>query len=201
MVCETLCEAPGLRDLHQQLAEVLALEKAKERGRRVLQALDYVLVILDAAPAHPFAHIAQEIRLPAAKSQTMKPRRVRRLRSTKNMSGPGIGVVALYWEVSPHTRTRAKSLRATIGTSIRQGETNFTTPRLADKLLPSGPFAAGTHAQLSRIRRPLPIFMSERPIRLFWLIVGRYPFADYGYIKADASHIAEFPVDNLVNES
>jgi hypothetical protein len=40
----------------------------------------------------------------------MKPRRVRRLRSTENMSGPGIGVVALYWEISPHTGTRAKSL-------------------------------------------------------------------------------------------
>jgi len=33
------CGRLGLRDLHQQLAEVLALEQAKERGRRVLQAL------------------------------------------------------------------------------------------------------------------------------------------------------------------
>src|SRR5215475_11852755 len=54
----------GLRDLHQQLAEVLALEQAKKRGRCVLQALDHVLAILDAAAAHPFAHIVQEIRLP-----------------------------------------------------------------------------------------------------------------------------------------
>jgi hypothetical protein len=30
-------DQPGLRDLHQQLAEVLALEQAKERGRRVAE--------------------------------------------------------------------------------------------------------------------------------------------------------------------
>jgi hypothetical protein len=94
-------DQPGLRDLHQQLAEVLALEQAKERGRRILQALDHVLAILDAAAAHPFAHTRRKSPCRAAKSQTMKPRRVRRLRSTENISGPGIGVVALYWEISP----------------------------------------------------------------------------------------------------
>jgi hypothetical protein len=56
-------DLPGSCDLHQQLAEVLALEQAKERGWRILQALDHVLAILDAAAAHPFAHVAQEIRL------------------------------------------------------------------------------------------------------------------------------------------
>ncbi len=28
-------------------------------------------------------------------------RKVRRLRSTENMPGPGIGVAALYWAISP----------------------------------------------------------------------------------------------------
>src|SRR5262249_38027828 len=46
----------------------------------------------------------------AAKSETMNPRRSRRLRSTENMSGPGIGLVALYCAMSPHTGMRAKSL-------------------------------------------------------------------------------------------
>jgi len=31
----------------------------------------------------------------------MKPRNVGRLCSTENMSGPGIGVAALYWAISP----------------------------------------------------------------------------------------------------
>jgi hypothetical protein len=43
-------DLPGSRDLHQQLAEVLALEQAKERGRRVLQALDHVLAIAYVVP-------------------------------------------------------------------------------------------------------------------------------------------------------
>src|SRR5262245_51180158 len=46
----------------------------------------------------------------AAKSETMKPRRRRRLRKTENMSGPGIGVVMLYCAISPQTGMRAKSL-------------------------------------------------------------------------------------------
>jgi hypothetical protein len=87
-------DLPGSCDLHQQLAEVLALEQAEERGRRVLQALDHVLAVLHAAAAHPFAHLAQEIRLPGGEIPDNEPRSVRRLRSTENMSGPAIGVVA-----------------------------------------------------------------------------------------------------------
>jgi hypothetical protein len=37
-------DQPGLRDLHQQLAQVLALEQAKESGRRILQALERVRI-------------------------------------------------------------------------------------------------------------------------------------------------------------
>src|SRR5262245_2364777 len=46
----------------------------------------------------------------AAKSETMNPRRRRRLRRTDNMSGPGMGVVMLYCAISPQTGMRAKSL-------------------------------------------------------------------------------------------
>src|SRR5215831_4502742 len=45
-----------------------------------------------------------------AKSETMNPRRRRRLRNTENMSGPGIGLVALYCAIRPQTGMRAKSL-------------------------------------------------------------------------------------------
>src|SRR5437588_3521525 len=53
----------SLRDLDQQLAEILALQQAEEGGRRVLQPFDHVLAILDLAAAQPLRHVAQEVAL------------------------------------------------------------------------------------------------------------------------------------------
>jgi hypothetical protein len=58
----------------------------------------------------PFAHVAQEIRLPSGEIPDEKPRRVKRLRSIENTSGPDFGAEALYLEISTHTGTLAKSL-------------------------------------------------------------------------------------------
>ena len=54
---------PSRRHFHQHLAEILALQQAEERSRRLLQPVDDVLAILEAAAAHPFADVAQEIAL------------------------------------------------------------------------------------------------------------------------------------------
>ena len=51
----------GLGDLDQQLAEVLAIQKADEAFGGGLEAVEDVLAIVDLAVAHPFAHIAQEV--------------------------------------------------------------------------------------------------------------------------------------------
>jgi hypothetical protein len=82
-------DQPGLRDLHQQLAEVLALEQAKERGRRILLALDHGLAIPDAAAAHPFAHIAQEIRLPGSEIPDDEAAQSQALAQHREHVGPG----------------------------------------------------------------------------------------------------------------
>ena len=60
---------PILRDLHQHLAEVLALQHAEERARRILQPLDDVLAIFEAARAHPFAGVTQEFSLAAGETR------------------------------------------------------------------------------------------------------------------------------------
>src|SRR5215813_5939672 len=49
-----------IRYLHQQLAEVAALEQAHERLRRILQAACDVLAVLDAPGLHPLAHVGDE---------------------------------------------------------------------------------------------------------------------------------------------
>jgi putative tryptophan/tyrosine transport system substrate-binding protein len=99
-------DQPGLRDLHQQLAEVLALEQAKERRGRILQALDHVLAILDAAAAHPFGHIAQEIRLPSSEIPDddevgADPVEMGLLASLSRPGGNMTGVINLNLEVGP----------------------------------------------------------------------------------------------------
>jgi hypothetical protein len=66
-------------------------------------ALDHVLARLDAAAAHPFAHTPQEIRHPSGEISDDVAA------EGQALAGPGIGMVALYWEISPHTGTRTKS--------------------------------------------------------------------------------------------
>src|SRR5262245_11704978 len=51
------------RQPHQHLAEVLALQQAEERRRRILQPVDDILAVFDAAAADPLARLAQEIGL------------------------------------------------------------------------------------------------------------------------------------------
>src|SRR4026208_1938970 len=46
--------------LHQQLAEVAALEQSHEGLRRILQPARDVFAVLDASGLHPLAHIANE---------------------------------------------------------------------------------------------------------------------------------------------
>src|SRR5262249_55204425 len=48
---------PFRAQLHLQLAEVLAAQEPDEGARRCLEALDDVLLVLEAAGAHPFAHL------------------------------------------------------------------------------------------------------------------------------------------------
>src|SRR4030095_5295010 len=49
-----------VRHLHQQLAEVAALEQSHERLRRILQAARDVLAVLDASGLHPLTHVVDE---------------------------------------------------------------------------------------------------------------------------------------------
>ena len=50
-----------LRDPHQPLAEILAAQQPDQRARRLLQPVDHVLAVLDAAFLQPRRHVAQEI--------------------------------------------------------------------------------------------------------------------------------------------
>src|SRR4051794_31341717 len=50
-----------LRDAHHELAEVLALEQAHEGLRRVVEAVDHVLAVLDPALAQPLADLGREL--------------------------------------------------------------------------------------------------------------------------------------------
>ena len=74
------------RDTNKHLAEILAAEEPDQLPRRVVESVDDVLAVLDATFAQPRRHIAQEIGLRAAKSETMKPRKVSRLVRIARMS-------------------------------------------------------------------------------------------------------------------
>src|SRR5215470_3053316 len=50
----------GIRsELDLQLAEILATQQSDEGARRVLKTLDNILLVLEAAAAHPFTHLAE----------------------------------------------------------------------------------------------------------------------------------------------
>src|ERR1051326_8278819 len=51
----------SLRDAHELLAEVLALQEPDESLRRVLQPIRDILAILDAALLDPLRHVADEV--------------------------------------------------------------------------------------------------------------------------------------------
>src|SRR5947209_10779173 len=60
--CSTIWIVIGsLRDAHELLAEVLALQQTHEGLRRVLQPRGNVLAIFDAALLDPLRHVADEI--------------------------------------------------------------------------------------------------------------------------------------------
>ena len=102
----------ALRARHpdQHLAEVLALQKAEERGGRF------------SMPSTTCSRYCEPAASAAIHRPRVRDRRAgRRIRETRNraaerscaatdtMSGPGTGAVALYCAISPHTGMRAKS--------------------------------------------------------------------------------------------
>src|SRR5580658_1134210 len=56
MACVTVVDS--LRHAHHELAEILPREQSHEPARRVLESLDQLLAIADAAGAQPRAHVA-----------------------------------------------------------------------------------------------------------------------------------------------
>src|SRR5262245_54798848 len=57
-ILRRMCRA---RHSHDRLSEILALQHADERLRRMLQTVGHVLAVFDAPLGHPRAHFVQEL--------------------------------------------------------------------------------------------------------------------------------------------